>query len=45
MLGNLGLIWSREHPNEFKAFLDTTSLNRVEKELLLSKVDQPAPAS
>lgn len=39
MLGNLGRTWSREHPAEFRQFLDQTSLNRAELDALLSKVD------
>lgn len=42
MLGNLGQLWSKEHPEEFRKFLDETSLNRAEVEMLLSKIE---PAS
>jgi hypothetical protein len=39
MLGNLGRTWSREQPAEFRQFLDQTSLNRAERDALLSKLE------
>jgi hypothetical protein len=42
MLGNLGRLWSRERPDEFRKFVDQTSLNRTEVEMLFSKIGEPA---
>jgi hypothetical protein len=44
LLGTLGRMWANQNPGEFRRFLDETSLNRAEIEMLLSKIE-PAPAS
>lgn len=38
MFGDLGRLWSEERPAEFQRFLDETSLNRAEVELLTAEV-------
>ena len=38
LLGTLGRMWANEKPEDFKRFLDETSLNRAEVEMLLAKI-------
>ncbi|MGH8016764.1 MAG: hypothetical protein ACREIA_00475 [Opitutaceae bacterium] len=38
LLGTLGRMWASEKPEDFKSFLDQTSLNRAEVEMLLAKI-------
>lgn len=38
MFADLGRLWSQQRPEEFKRFLDETSLNRAEVELLTADV-------
>ncbi len=38
LLGTLGRMWASEKPEDFKTFLDQTSLNRAEVEMLLAKI-------
>lgn len=42
MLGSLGRVWSQERPEEFRKFLDETSLNPAEVKMLLAKLG-PGP--
>ncbi len=38
LMGTLGRVWAKEEPEAFKNFLDGTSLNRAELEMLLAKI-------